>query len=624
MKDGTISALTFYLSAIVSDAWTATFQVYLKEIDATTLTRIVGPDASTVVYTGTLNATGSGKTMTITFNKGNYTYNGGDLLIGTYVSEKSTYYSHAYFYGVSQSVTTACYKINNITTYQQFIPKTTFTYYPSGSVVPPNNLAVSDVTTTTATVSWNGNGDSYNVRYRKHFLSEGFEGGSMPTGWTTEGPGTWSVGTGDYSTSGTHSGNYNAKIADNKKGNVTYLITPSMDLSGETNLKLSFWYINRVYVIDIDGIGVYYRVGNNGTWNHLWSTTEAHGSWTNEEVTLTGLAADYQLGFKMTDNDGYGVGLDDIQILSSADWQTVSNIETMSTTLTGLDANTTYEFQVQGVKAGKTSSLWSPIATFTTAAAAIVLTDGENLSALSAYTGQTVALTYSRSFTTGKASTVCVPFAFDVTSAGGTFYTFTGITKSEGTYIADMTEYTGANLVPNTPYLFTPSATGSVDFSDTYEIPASITAGSTTSGNWTFLGTYTTVSWTDAPTGIYGFSAQDVDAQGISQGEFVKVGAYVRVKPMRCYLKYKNGTEDYAGARGMNRAAANDEPLSESIKVRLISANGEVTGIGTLQTKTGEVTLDGEAWYSTDGRRIVGKPSTKGIYLNNGKKVVIK
>ena len=252
---------------------------------------------------------------------------------------------------------------------------------------------------------------------------------------------------------------------------------------------------------------------------------------------------------------------------------------------------------------------------------AVTLNDGDGLTALSAYAGKTCTVTYSRSFTVGKSSTVCLPFAFAKGSVGR-FYTFTGITKSGSEYIATMTEYTGANLVANTPYLFTPSATGSVDFSGTYAIPASLTAGSTTSGDWKYLGTYTTVEWTTAPTGIYGFSAQEVAEQGISQGQFVKVGAYVRVKPMRCYLKYKDGAENYAGARGMSRAA--DEELPETIKVRLIGANGEVTAIGTLQTKTGEVTIDKEGWYSLDGRRIEGKPSAKGIYVNNGKKVIIK
>jgi hypothetical protein len=252
----------------------------------------------------------------------------------------------------------------------------------------------------------------------------------------------------------------------------------------------------------------------------------------------------------------------------------------------------------------------------------VTLTDGDNLSALETFAGKTCTVAYSRSFTAGISSTVCLPFAFAKGSVG-TFYTFTGISKSGSEYIADMTEYTGDNLEANTPYLFLPSATGNVDFGGTYAIPASLTAGSTVSGDWTFLGTYVTVSWTEAPTGIYGFSAQNVDAQGISQGEFVKVGAYVRIRPMRCYLKYDDGNSDYAGARSMTRGAE-AEQLPETIKVRLIGANGEVTGIGSLQTKTGEIIFDSDAWYTLDGVQLDGKPTRKGIYVNNGKKVIIK
>lgn len=791
MKDGTISALTFYLRAIVSNAWTATFHVYLKEIDATTLTGIVGPDASTVVYTGTLNATGSGKTMTITFNKGNYTYNGGDLLIGTYVSVKSTNYPKAYFYGVSQSVTTACYKISGITTYQQFIPKTTFTYYPSGSVVPPNNLAVSDVTTTTATVSWNGNGDSYNVRYRKHFLSEGFEGGSMPTGWTTEGPGTWSVGTGDFAEiTGSHSGNYNAKIADNKKGNVTYLITPSMDLSGETNLTLSFWYINRAYVNNIDGIGVYYRVAN-GTWTELWSTTEAHGSWTNQEVTLTGLAANYQLGFKMTNNDGYRVGLDDIQILSSADWQTVSDIATMSTTLIGLDANTTYEFQVQGVKDGLTSD-WSPIATFTTAANAVVLTEGNcgttgsessvtwsynttthtltisgtgpmmyygsaqggdsqyhstapwshfdseiqkvivedgvtyvgsyafayctaltsvslpaSVTALGDYVCYSSSVTridipgttaatigtggfdfcpdglqiavpaqllktykeaenwsgyaakmvgvlnettgfdntfatgnyeYTRTFKCGIASTVCLPFSVTAAQAAsvGKFYTFDGIDKTGEKWevIMKETNTVSTDLSANTPYLFMPYIFDGMSQGDAVEFTFSGTVSTAgngdyyswtepgTSSYWTFQGVYYNLAWNEGNENlgkVYGFAAQSHDGGSytVNPGDFVKAMAGASIAPFRAFLKF-------TPVSGAPRRGAAEEALPSRMTVRLVNADGDVTAIGTIDTKTGEIRFDSEAWYTLDGRRLNGKPAQKGVYINNGKKIIVK
>lgn len=248
----------------------------------------------------------------------------------------------------------------------------------------------------------------------------------------------------------------------------------------------------------------------------------------------------------------------------------------------------------------------------------VTLTDGGAISALDTYKGQEIYVNYKREFTSGKASTVCLPFAFPVASAGGTFYTFTGITKSSSEYIAEMTASVSPTLTANTPYLYMPNGTGEVDFGGAYTIPATLTAGTTTSGDWTFKGTYETIEWTDAPTGIYGFSAQTAD--GISQGQFVKAGENVRIQPMRCYLEYKSGSEDYAGARGMKRA----EQLPETIKVRLVSASGEVTAIGSLETKTGEVTLDGDAWYSLDGRRLEGKPATKGVYINNNNKVIIK
>ena len=248
------------------------------------------------------------------------------------------------------------------------------------------------------------------------------------------------------------------------------------------------------------------------------------------------------------------------------------------------------------------------------------LTDGSSVGAQLKCPGELCEVTYKRAFTADKPSTVCLPFAY-APKTGETFYTFSGITKVGDEYVATMTEHTGATLAANTPYLYKSAATGDTDFSGTYTIPATISAAETTSGDWKFVGTYETQEWTTAPTGIYGFSAQTVD--GISQGEFVKVGAYVKVKPMRAYLKYKDGAENYAGARFMDRAASS-ETLPETISVRLIDAEGNVTGIGTLETRTGEVRFDPEAWYTLNGVRLSGQPTQKGIYVNNGKKVIIK
>jgi len=247
------------------------------------------------------------------------------------------------------------------------------------------------------------------------------------------------------------------------------------------------------------------------------------------------------------------------------------------------------------------------------APAEVTLTDGNDLTALLSYVGQTVNLTYTRSFTEGKTSTVCLPFAYEKKEGDGSFYAFTNIEKEGSEYVATMTEPSSTTLEANTPYLYLPNATGDVDFGGAYTIPGELTAGETTSNGWTFKGTFETIEWEDAPTGTYGFAAQDQD--GIYQGQFVKVGDYVRIKPMRCYLV----NESFAGVRGVNRAA---EQLPDTIKVRLVDADGNETGIGTISTKTGEVTIDNDAWYTLDGRRVVNP--TKGVYVKNGKKVSIK
>lgn len=48
----------------------------------------------------------------------------------------------------------------------------------------------------------------------------------------------------------------------------------------------------------------------------------------------------------------------------------------------------------------------------------------------------------------------------------------------------------------------------------------------------------------------------------------------------------------------------------------------EPTGIKTIDN--GEPTVDNGAWYTIDGTRLQGEPTMKGIYIKNGKKIVVK
>ena len=167
MTGGTITGLTYYLSSPAADSWgTASFVVNIKEVTATTLSGFVDMTDATTVYTGSLDATQS--TMNITFTTP-YTYQGGNLLIEIYNTLEGTYKS-ASFYGVS--ATSASWQGNNGTSVsaitgatRAFIPKTTFTFTggTANTCPPVENLVATDITSTTATLSWSGNASGYTV-----------------------------------------------------------------------------------------------------------------------------------------------------------------------------------------------------------------------------------------------------------------------------------------------------------------------------------------------------------------------------------------------------------------------------------------------------------------------------
>ena len=277
----------------------------------------------------------------------------------------------------------------------------------------------------------------------------------------------------------------------------------------------------------------------------------------------------------------------------------------------------------------------------------------------------TESLRYNRSFTAGKPVTIMLPFNFTrnrITLAGsnanpsGKFYEFKGIrldVNVTNKWVAVMieagetlsNEVVESTLKANTPYLYVPAE-------DTKHLAMYVSGGINifTEGNeggekqteydgsdgtyswnkWNFKGTYQPRYWSDSENPeeigkVYGFAGVEkwVDGKLVEAGEFVRAKVGAKIRPTSCYLMWA-GSEP-SNARALTRgAAATEEELPQSITVKLVGANGETTAIGTLDTKTGEVSFDSEAWYTLDGIRLSGKPSTKGIYINNGKKIVIK
>ena len=97
----------------------------------------------------------------------------------------------------------------------------------------------------------------------------------------------------------------------------------------------------------------------------------------------------------------------------------------------------------------------------------------------------------------------------------------------------------------------------------------------------------------------------------IDDGTYKVVGTLVDVKA-------KDWTKDW-------RLMQNAESLAATMTVKGNTAtfkNAIPTSIEPITTK---ITRDGDTpWYSLSGARLSGKPSTKGIYLKDGKKILVK
>ena len=242
----------------------------------------------------------------------------------------------------------------------------------------PTDATVSEVTTETATITWEGTNDSYQVRYRtpagvETFLEEGFENG-IPSTWKTidqDGDGyNWSdysfyphSGTGTAASESFHTETQTPLTPDN------WLITPRINLQG--TMKVWLRAINPDYTDE--HFAIYLSTTGDSVENFITTLvgeTVTTSTYTEYSADLSSYAG--QQGFiairhfNCTDMDHLLV--DDFGIygdsIPAGTWHTVSSTGT-STTLTGLTPGTRYEVQVQGMCDGNPSE-WGESVDFTT------------------------------------------------------------------------------------------------------------------------------------------------------------------------------------------------------------------------------------------------------------------
>ena len=236
----------------------------------------------------------------------------------------------------------------------------------------------------------------------------------------------------------------------------------------------------------------------------------------------------------------------------------------------------------------------------------------------------------NRTFESGQKTTICWPFAVSGTDAAalGKFYQFKSI-NGEGKI--EMEEVT-TGLEANTPYIYEPSSGKTeIEFgAKTLKAGGPKSVGS----GFTFKGIDKRVKWTTVTSDplydatlagelgkAYGFALKDitVGTTAYQKGQFVKLGSGANSRAFRAYLLSDgtwNGQQPAVGAARTRSAASS---LPDVIDIVWIPAQSRTTGISTVGAAS-----ETDGWYSLDGRKLDGKPTKKGLYINNGKKVVIK
>jgi len=141
MANGNITSIKYY-SSNANVSWSGTnFQVFLTEVDGTSISSYYGP--GTIVYEGNLSIDENGE-MIVNLNTP-YHYNGGNLLIGVYNTAQGSYVTSNWFGETVSDASIQGYSYNGLdaisATQRNFLPKTTFAYEISG-VGPTINLAV--------------------------------------------------------------------------------------------------------------------------------------------------------------------------------------------------------------------------------------------------------------------------------------------------------------------------------------------------------------------------------------------------------------------------------------------------------------------------------------------------
>ena len=500
----------------------------------------------------------------------------------------------------------------------------TVTVTPALVTVP--ELAVSNITATTAEATWTpcDGVTSYTLQLASdNQFSSG--GGTATTilsedfsNFTGQGTNDISSSLNNYtSTAGWTGSKVYCNSGEAKIGSSSgqpWIMTPKLTTSGNITVVFS---------------ARRYATGDQPTL--LLGISEDGSDFTNQTIELSDVMTDYTKTFTVSGTSAYirwmGSGnskarfcLDDVVISSTPSGEesliaeyTINDTEY---TFTGLDPETTYYARVKG-NAG-----WSNVEQFETEAfAGITLANAsDNTNVISANEGNKVNVTLADRtlWKDGDWNTLCLPFDLSADQiaasvlAGADIRALTSAEFNAGTLTLNFTPETGDNAVTaitaGTPYIIrwdgdgtdnivNPTFSGVTISTDVLNKTCDLGDGKSI----TFCGTYSYRQFTEIDKSILFLGTGNTIY-------YPEAGATIAAQ--RAFFTLGDIT------------GGTPTDISTLIKGFVLNFGDETTAVTTpLAPGRGFV---GEAWYDLNGRRLSGKPSQPGIYIVNGKKMVVK
>ena len=203
-----------------------------------------------------------------------------------------------------------------------------------------------------------------------------------------------------------------------------------------------------------------------------------------------------------------------------------------------------------------------------------------------------------RTLTANQWNVLVLPFeisTYDFINDLGCYAVFNTLSSAVGADVKFSLELT--KLEANVPFLVKPQTTKTADivFNGADDLGVTVVNATPTKtiGSATFVGTY-------AP----------IDPLAVQDGMYTPQGGK--------FLPYTSQST-YAFPATMAYLLVDS---STPARITVEELDGSVTAISTINAEG--VAMPAEGWYTVNGVKLEGAPTEKGIYINNGKKVVIK